>query len=109
GARRGGEARGTLLGHEEQSPVGVIEKALADGAVGGIPVNGTTQLLLRRAIPPQGGERGDEVRRLAWWRRRAPAQRVRRGRGLIEAAGNVAVIDAPETVVNRRRPDAVQP
>src|SRR5205814_10139116 len=60
-------------------------------------------------LPPQCGERCNEVRRLAWQWRWGPAQRVRRGRGLIEAAGDAAVIDAPETIVNRRRPDAVQP
>ncbi len=104
-----GQAQSPQLGHEQKLAIRVVEKAIAHGSVGAIPVDGTAGVQLRSSVAPDTGKPGYEVRGLRRDRQRIPAERIRRDFDVIEAAGRRTVGQAFEFTMHSGRTDAVQP
>ncbi len=103
-----GEAQAPELRHDQQLPVGVIDKALLHRAVGDVPVNSTPPVLIRRSVSPRGDQARHEVRRCRGNRQRVPAQGVGRS-GLETMTEPRSRGGRLEFAVRDSRPDPVQP
>src|SRR4249919_669462 len=108
-AEFGFDVQATLLRHDQELRIGVVEEAIHHVAVGRIQVDA-------HAVLPRGGsvaghreEAFDEVRLRRRDRQRAPAQLVRRHRTTAEIVVEARLFKCLERTMHRRRPHPIQP
>ena len=108
-AELGGQSQPSLLRHDEQLAVGVVEEALA-ASIGWRRTSGCRSRCADRASRCRPGWRARRRSRSApgGWAAGSSAGGWARRR-LVEAAAEVPGVDLAEAAVHRRRPDAVQP
>ena len=64
-AQLGGQAQPTLLRHQQQLGIGIVEKPSLHGTIGRIDVDTDTSLLGRATVAGQRHQAVDEIRRCA--------------------------------------------
>jgi hypothetical protein len=113
-AELGRDVQASLLRHDQQLAIGVVEEPAVHVAVGRVQVDADARLRHRSAIAGQREQAVDEIHRRGLpastgQRQRIPAQLVRGDRAGAEVAVEAGLPERRERAVHRRRPDPVQP
>ncbi len=105
----GVQAQPSLLRHDQQFAVGIVEVAILHRPVGGVHMNGAARHRGGIAVAGHRDQPFEKVGRCGGCRQRVPAHLVGRRGHVAEAADDAAVVDPGERRVHRGRPDPVGP